>query len=51
MAATTKTMGLSNVSGKKNTLPAGGPRVQNVISKGGLPTAANGQNHSCGTGK
>lgn len=50
MAATTKGMG-PVFNDKKTNLPAGGARVGNVISKGGLPTKPAGKNHSCGTGK
>lgn len=48
MAATTKTMPMPNMAGKKCNLPAGGARAQNVVSKGGLPTRPSGMNANVG---
>ena len=47
----TTTMSAADMSGKKCMLPAGGPRVSNVVSKGNLPTRPAGGNGNMGPKK
>lgn len=47
----TTTMAAANMAGKKCNLPAGGPRVTNVVSKGNLPTRPSGMNGNMGPKK